>query len=272
MGRGSDFSALVDRLTESLGDLLPAAPDLPGHAKVPALQTPCSIESLADWATKKSAETFRPPAPNSPFLRPLLIGYSLGGRIALAAATKNPHLFSGLVLLSASAGISDPATAEKRATEDSQKAAALRASANSSENENSFRSFLEHWWKQPVFSSPRWLPNLYLPFLENRLSADPAALARILEDASPGRQRPLWDFLPQLSLPALFLSGDADKKFCAISRAMAEKCPTASWKKIPGAGHSLLLENPPELATILSDWIRKTILQPSKKTTSHANR
>lgn len=252
MGYGQDFFPLLRSLREQNKGLRFVAPDLPGHAGSPLLSAPHSLDALADWLLP-----FLPPSSSAP--SPLLIGYSLGGRIALHAAIRFPHRFSGLILLSASPGISDPSEAARRASADIDTAATLRRIPPPPQGTPAFQAFLESWWAQPLFASPRWTPAFYRSYLHShpdRLAANPADLACILEEASPGKQAPLWNALSSLSLPSLFLTGECDAKFCAIAQQMTQKCRAASWQKIPASGHSLLLENPPELATVISSWIK----------------
>src|SRR4051794_14354621 len=55
--------------------------------------------------------------------RPALVGYSLGGRVALRAATRHPERYSALVTVGAGAGIDDPGALTARADADERMAA-----------------------------------------------------------------------------------------------------------------------------------------------------
>ena len=67
------------------------APDLPGFGRTPAPEAPLSPAVLAEPVIELARELGRGRA------RPLLLGMSLGGRVALEAALVSPELFRGLV-------------------------------------------------------------------------------------------------------------------------------------------------------------------------------
>ena len=82
------------------------APDLPGFGKSTLPDTPFSISDIAqlllDWIKSTNIEN------------PVVIGHSLGGYVALAAASQNPALFSGLGLFHSTAFADTPQKIENR--------------------------------------------------------------------------------------------------------------------------------------------------------------
>jgi pimeloyl-ACP methyl ester carboxylesterase len=49
---------------------------------------------------------------------------------------------------------------------------------------------------------------------------------------------PLWERLPELTLPVKLIAGERDAKFRAVAERMAERLPSAEVVLVPGAGHS----------------------------------
>jgi pimeloyl-ACP methyl ester carboxylesterase len=62
---------------------------------------------------------------------------------------------------------------------------------------------------------------------------------------------PLWDRLPELTMPVTLLVGDRDEKFRAIADRMAERLPQPTVVIVPGAGHAAHLERPDVVAARL---------------------
>jgi 2-succinyl-6-hydroxy-2,4-cyclohexadiene-1-carboxylate synthase len=242
-GAPSDY----DGLRSSLAHKIPLKweiPHLPGHGGEPLPAAGASIEALADWCE----ETMEKAGGDG---RCVLMGYSLGARIALATAIRNPKNVIGLALISGSPGLENPEQRANRAEEDTRRAKNL-ASCKTREQ---LEKYLRQWWEQPVFQSPVWAPGLYEPYIGKRLEEDPSKLATILEQASPGRQKSLLHRLTELNIPVICIAGMEDRKYCEHADAMHRRINVSLTGLLPGAGHSLLLENPPSLSGCLSSWL-----------------
>ena len=71
------------------------------------------------------------------------------------------------------------------------------------------------------------------------------SLAETLRNLSTGRQTPLWDRLPALSMPVLYLAGEEDDAYVRLGRqAVAAIGDNAALEVVPGAGHAAHLEQP----------------------------
>lgn len=161
------------------------------------------------------------------------LGYSLGGRVALHLALAQPELVTALVLIGAHPGLEDPAEREARAAADDDLADRLQ--------EVGLPAFLDEWLAQPLFAS---LPP-EADQRDERLTNDPDALADTLRHLSTGRQTPLWDRLPALRMPVLYLAGEDDEKYVRLGRqTVAAIGPNARLEIVPGAGHAAHLEQP----------------------------
>ena len=178
----------------------------------------------------------------------VLLGYSMGGRIALYLALSG--YFSALVLESASPGLQDPVEREQRRASD-------EALATSIERDG-VRAFVERWEKLPLFASQEKLPLETREALHRqRLNSRASGLAQSLRGAGTGIQPPLHDRLPALHLPVLLLAGELDAKFSAIARSMAGALPQAQLCIIRGAGHTIHLERPGEFDRLVGAFIQQ---------------
>lgn len=166
-----------------------------------------------------------------------LLGYSLGGRIALQLAAAAPARVGRLVLESSTAGIADPAERHARAAADDALADAIER--------DGLAAFVDRWERLPLWASQAALPaDIRARLRAQRLRNRPHGLANSLRGMGAGRPAPLWDQLPALGMPALLLAGALDEKYCALARAMASAMPRAQLAIVPGAGHAIHLERP----------------------------
>jgi 2-succinyl-6-hydroxy-2,4-cyclohexadiene-1-carboxylate synthase len=102
-----------------------------------------------------------------------------------------------------------------------------------------------NWERLPLFASQEMLPAAVRAQQRwQRLQNRPAGLAGSLRGMGTGVQPALWGRLPELALPALLLAGALDKKFVAIAQKMARLIPGATLAMVPGAGHTIHLEQP----------------------------
>jgi 2-succinyl-6-hydroxy-2,4-cyclohexadiene-1-carboxylate synthase len=166
-----------------------------------------------------------------------LLGYSLGGRLALHLALAAPDRAHTLVLESASPGILDPRERRRRVRSDERLARLLEREG--------IEAFVDRWEQLPLFSTQARLPSTVRAALRaQRLRNDPRGLANSLRGAGAGVQEPLFDRLREVRQPTLLLVGDLDAKYCELGLTMAKAMPAATPAVIEGAGHAVHLERP----------------------------
>ena len=165
------------------------------------------------------------------------IGYSMGGRIALAAAALRPGRVERLVLESASPGIGDARERAERRAQDESLAGRIER--------DGVAAWAEEWERLPLFAGRAALPaTMRAAFLEQRRANRAPALAAWLRAMGPGEQPALWDRLGGIAAPTLVLTGALDAKFTGLGARMAAAMPAAEHRVVEGAGHTVHLEAP----------------------------
>ena len=177
------------------------APDLPGHGKTIVKGSP------TDYTMEAFAGFFRRFLGTLGVLQSSLIGYSMGGRLALFLAVHFPTLWETVILESVSPGL----RTEKERLERQKKDAKI---AGKLENEP-LDKFLKYWYQQPLFDTIKKNKNFPLLFLK-RLENDPYSLANSLRMMGLGKQPSLWKAGARMEIPILLLTGEFDRKFCNI--------------------------------------------------------
>jgi 2-succinyl-6-hydroxy-2,4-cyclohexadiene-1-carboxylate synthase len=214
--------------------------DLPGHGGTPA---PAPGTGLAEAAAALGATL-----DGLGVDRPTVLGYSLGGRLALHLALARP--LAHLVLVGASAGLADPAAREARVAADAAWSARLA---------EGLPGFLAAWDAQEIFATRRAMPAPDRAAADAvRAEQDPAGLAAAMDAFGLGRQAALHDRLPALATPVVLVAGEADPKFRGLAAEMAALLPHATVVTAPGAGHDVPLERP---ATLIEAVARLTPLK-----------
>lgn len=179
------------------------------------------------------------------------VGYSMGGRVALAAAALGHASVERLVVIGATPGIPDDAERARRVADDEARACRIE--------EIGVDAFLDEWLAAPLFST---LPPDSAD-LEHRRCNTAAGLARSLRAFGTGRQRPLWGDLPDIDIPVLVIAGGLDSKFAQIGHEMADALPQATFITVDDAGHAAHSERPDEVADAVAEWLGLT--QPANR-------
>ncbi len=179
----------------------------------------------------------------------VLLGYSMGGRIALYTAFSG--FFRALILESASPGLADPLERIQRRKSDEQLAARIER--------DGIEAFVEYWEQLPLFASQRRLPyELQRALHEQRLQNRPAGLANSLRGVGTGAQPVLQERLTTLAIPVLLLAGILDTKFYTIAQDMAQALPNAQVRIVPNAGHAIHIEQPGLFDALVTGFCKTT--------------
>ena len=202
------------------------AAELPGHGR--SAEHPAAFGAAVEGviAVLASAQS---PVP--------LLGYSQGGRVALAVALERPELVSHLVLVSTSPGIQDEIERGERLRADENLAAEL-------ERED-LASFLDRWLNSPMFAGLAGRGAAWQEVdVDRRLENTTAGLAAALLGMGQGAQPYLGDRLQELLMPLLKIAGERDEKYASIANAMIASLPNGKLFIVRDAGHAVIGEQP----------------------------
>lgn len=234
------WDALTERLAESHFVVLP---DLPGHGAsgVARSRAAMGLERTADAVAELIEATCEG-------RKTAVVGYSLGGRVALALACKRQELLSRLVLEGASPGIESARERKERRARDEALADEIE--------ERGLDWFVGHWEDTPLFATQRGLPREAAEAIRgDRMSNTARGLAASLRAAGPGRMTPLWGKLGNIKIPVLLVAGKEDRKYSQAAEAMHARIPGSVVAEISGAGHCVHLEKPEEFAELVGRFL-----------------
>lgn len=228
MGNLYEFNEAISLL---INDFYCLNIDLPGHGKTQVLDDDC-------YTMAKTADALINLLDELEVRRCFLVGYSMGGRLALYLTLHFPQRFHKVILESASPGLSTDKERLERIKRDEQIARKLVRSFE----RDDFYKFLENWYNQPIFGNIKNHPQ-FEQMIENRLQNNPVELAKSLRFMGTGVQPALWDKLQQNKIPLLLLVGEKDLKFVDINTKMAKINEYCELKIVENAAHNIHLEN-----------------------------
>ena len=171
-----------------------------------------------------------------------LVGYSMGGRLAMQAAHAHPQCFSPLIAISAHPGLRDEKEQTRRLNDDLKWERLLKT--------RPLGEFLDAWYEQPLFQSLRKRDELFQKIRKRRLQHEACALSAALHLYTLGHQRPLHDF----SKTTFFLCGEEDEKYQELYQTLVPKKQLFTLKN---CGHALHLENPEACANMIQTLLEK---------------
>lgn len=249
-GSASAMAPLTERLAgafraadERERALRIVVPDLVGHgaSQAPSDPTAYRVESMAEQALSLAdaldCETFH------------LVGYSMGGRVALTLGCASSARLRSLTLIGATAGIADPDERRRRVEDDSARADTIAAD---------FTAFVDEWMRGPLFAGQARLGDEYLEAARaQRMASDPDGLALSLRHGGTGSMIPLHRQLGRCEVPTLMMVGLRDAKFCEIAQELAASLPQAAVVRVAGAGHAAHVERPRHAAATVAAFIAR---------------
>jgi 2-succinyl-6-hydroxy-2,4-cyclohexadiene-1-carboxylate synthase len=242
MGSSADWRGVM----ATLGDrTFCVAADLPGHGASLGLPP---VTYTIEGATRAVINTLD----GLEVVRPVVAGYSMGGRLALYLALRYPERCAGLFLESASPGLEGASEREARRVADESKARRLES--------GDLEAFLRDWHRQPLFASLARDEDLLRQTIEARQRNDPVELARSLRGMGTGSQPSLWGELKSLAVPALAVAGGLDGKYAGISSRMASINPRIKSAVVSGAGHTVRAETLAAYISLLGRFLDRLSL------------
>jgi 2-succinyl-6-hydroxy-2,4-cyclohexadiene-1-carboxylate synthase len=243
MGNIYEFDSVIPLL---YNDFYILKIDLPGHGKTQVLDDNkfYKIEETAKALVQFLDNVFN----TLNISRCFLIAYSMGGRLGLYLTLNYPQYFSRVILESASPGLMSEIERLERQKKDGQIARKLERC-----NKNDFLTFLDNWYRQPVFGKIKNHPN-FQEVIDIRYANNPKELAKSLIFMGTGSQPSLWEKLKDNQVDLLLLVGEYDDKFIEINREMLSLCNRCDFQVISLAGHNIHFENRVAFAGVVKDF------------------
>jgi len=242
LGSSRDWQSLTGQFAP---DYFTLCPDLPGHGQSVGLRYP------EDYTMEGAAGQVRQILDAHGIGSCLLVGYSMGGRLALHLAAHHAARFHGALVESARPGLAAPEEQDQRVSQDEIRAAEIES--------GDFAAFLDRWYRQPLFETLAQQPGRIEALIKSRSGNAPSELARSLRAMGAGRQASLWPELPALTVPILAVAGADDRKFAPIAQQMAGLSPSVEAAIVADAGHNVHLEQPEDFARVLEGFARRVL-------------
>jgi 2-succinyl-6-hydroxy-2,4-cyclohexadiene-1-carboxylate synthase len=238
LGSSEDWREVTAALDDPFRCL---AADLPGHGASLGLPP-------EDYAIKGATRALLRLLGELDVERAVIVGYSMGGRLALYLALRHPERCAGLFLESASPGLEGATERQARREADEERVRCLGS--------GDLGTFLWDWYRQPLFASLARHEGLVEEIVKARRRNDPVELARSLRGMGTGNQPSRWGELAGLQVPSLAVAGALDEKYARIARRMENLSPRIRAAVVPGTGHSIHLETPGTYLTLLRNFLR----------------
>lgn len=236
---GRSWRELISKLPERWKWILP---DLRGHGDTRTNPgAPCTMDACASDLTMLWDHLG--------IERSHLVGYSMGGRLALHVAVRLPERVRSLLTISAHAGLDDQARAGRRQGDE---ALAERIERFGIE------PFVNYWQAQPLFAGLDRRGSAFMARVRaERMANRPEGLAASLRGMGAGAMEPLWDELGGLTVPCTFVAGEEDPAYAQSARRLTSAVPGAHLEIVPRSGHATHLERPAPVARIVAAHLRR---------------
>jgi 2-succinyl-6-hydroxy-2,4-cyclohexadiene-1-carboxylate synthase len=210
---------------------------------IPNLQAPllwAEVDHYRPWA-EQFTERVRAADP-----APVVMGYSMGGRLALHALVAAPDLFRAAVIVSAHPGITDRRLRQIRWRQDDEWAAKIRSVP--------WLTFLKIWNDQAVFDGAP-APGERLTTFRWR-----QGIIRSFDCWGLSRQEDLVPKLAGLRTPVLWVTGENDRGYSALAATAVAVLGRGRHETIPGAGHRVPWEAPVDFAGRVCSFLSRECL------------
>lgn len=160
----------------------------------------------------------------------LLLGYSMGGRLAMDAIVNNPGMWSGGIVVGADPGLISDDARSNQLQQDLEWARRFRT--------EDIQELLNEWDSLPVFCGRSNCSSREITKL------DLEKISHFFDVFSKARQPNMLPMLRKLKTPPLlYISGCDDIKYTRIGEGLASDCLQIQNKVIPNAGHRVPWEN-----------------------------
>jgi len=187
-----------------------------------------------------------------------LVGYSMGGRLALHIAAHLPERVLSLLTIGAHAGL-EPEAREGRRQGDEALAQRIE--------KDGLEAFVDYWGSLPLLAGvERRGPGFTAQLRAERMGNHVAGLAKSLRGMGAGQMEPVWEQLAQLKCPCTFVAGQLDHGYVASARRLASTVANGRVEVVLRAGHAVHLERPEAFARVLTAHLTPRAPEPDATT------
>ena len=234
---GRSWRELISRMPEGWKWIVP---DLRGHG---GTQTPRGAACSMDACTADLEALWD----HLGVERTHLVGYSMGGRLALHVSARRPERVLSLLTIGAHAGLEEDARAGRRQGDEGLAERIER---------DGVEAFVSYWGSLPLFAGlERRGPAYVSEVRAERLQNHAAGLACSLRGMGAGVMEPLWDELAGATFPCTFVAGQLDHGYVASARRLAATVRNGRAEVVLRAGHPVHQERPDAFARVLANHL-----------------
>lgn len=190
--------------------------------------------SLKNWALQFAQKL--PPERN------ILVGYSMGGRLAMHFPVWEQKKIAGMCLIASHPGLETEGEKVVRAKQDQLWAEKFETLP--------WDDVIKEWNSQKIFVYDRIRP----PRKEADFSRP--LLASALRNWSLSKQENIVPRLKEFQFPIYYFHGERDEKFADVAKLLKIRVPAIDVKAVPG-GHSCHFSSAPELGLALKSFLNR---------------
>jgi len=238
LGRPEDWKPVEDYLAQE--NLRFFVPD---YFRIPRLSP---LQNFEQWAKNFNSWA---EAQTQGQGKNILVGYSLGGRLALHALADNPALWNKAVFISTNPGFNDPHHSFDNLSEERKKRWLSDSKWAANFMNSPWESVIQAWNAQPIFSGGENEPQR----AEKEYSRDTLSLA--LTQWSLAQQKNMREVLKQNCEKISWLVGEDDEKFADAAQLLKIEIPELHVQLL-NAAHRIPYEAPQILAMFLRNLLR----------------
>jgi 2-succinyl-6-hydroxy-2,4-cyclohexadiene-1-carboxylate synthase len=214
--------------------------DLPGHGKT-------RVNRRTDYIMSNVAKALINYLMNHGIKSCHLVGYSMGGRLALYLTINYPDIFKKVILESVNPGLSDRTEKGLRVERDEIIARNIEKSK--------VDVFLQKWYNLPLFQSLREHPH-FDELIDRRQKFSNKNWPNALRGMGLGKQPSLWNKLAYLQNDILILAGEKDKKFSKIAFLMKKYNSGFKIISVKDCGHNVHFECQKEFLVEIENFLQ----------------
>jgi 2-succinyl-6-hydroxy-2,4-cyclohexadiene-1-carboxylate synthase len=237
LGSSEDWQPVIEQLQTGYHVI---AVDLPGHGKSLGLPPvsytfPGMVNELFQLLRTEKIHKIS------------IVGYSMGGRIAMYLIHRAPEIWNHAIIIAASPGLSGEERRSARADWQEKQIELIKSQP--------IDEFVQLWYKMDLFDPLRNSP-VFSSVLQRRLHNNGPELAKAFTGFSILNQPDFLGPRHEIRCPILYISGSADEKYCRIGEEFGHFITGSRAVVIGGAGHSVHLEKPEETTRIIQNYLK----------------